>query len=71
MEMESPSLSKEEFIQWKESQVTKAVFNTIKGRISEAKEILAYKTESDPDGDQLLRGMIRAWDDILDISFEE
>ncbi len=71
MEMESPSLSKEEFIQWRDSLVTKVVFKTIRDKVAEAKEILAYRVESDPDADQLLRGMIRAWDDFLDISFEE
>ena len=64
-------LTKSEFIQWMETPVTQVVFKNLKEKIQEAKDIIAYKTESDPDGDQLLRGMIRAWDDILDITYEE
>ncbi len=64
-------LSKEEFIQWKEHFITKQVFEIVKTKIEDAKDLLAYKETSDPDTDQFFRGMIRAFTDVLEISYED
>ena len=64
-------VTREEFLQWKDSPVTKAVMATVEYRIEEAKEILAASAGVEPDADRMCVGMIRAFREVLDISFED
>ena len=65
------SVSREEFVQWRESAVTKEIFNIIENRIEDAKEILSVQAGLEPDQDRLLVGMIKAFNEVLEISYEE
>jgi len=64
-------VSKEEFQQWLESPVTEEVFDMICTRIDDAKEILAATAGTDQLNDRFYVGMIRAFREILEISYEE
>ena len=63
------NLSKSDFIDWKSNFVTVEVFNIVKQRIEEAKEILADSAGLNPDNDNFTRGMIRAFNELLEIDF--
>lgn len=65
------SVSRDEFAQWRDSSVTKEVFQIIRNRIEDAKEILSVQAGLEPDQDRLLVGMIKALNEILEISYEE
>jgi len=65
------SVSREEFAQWRESSVTQEVFHIIRNRIEDAKEILSVQAGLEPDQDRLLVGMIKALQEVLEISYEE
>ncbi len=64
-------VTKEEFLQWKESHVTKAVFNVIQNRIDDAKEVLAVTAGEDCKNDGILVGMIRAFRELQEIDFDD
>lgn len=61
--------TKEEFQQWRESHVTKEVFEVIDQRIQDAKDILGVSAGDDPVADRYLVGMIRAFNELKDISY--
>ncbi len=65
------TVSKDEFAQWKDSPVTREVFEIVRNRIEDAKEILAISAGNEPLDDRLLVGMIKAFNEVLDISYEE
>ena len=65
------TVTREEFAQWRESSVTQEVFSIIQARIDDAKEILSVQAGLEPDQDRLLVGMIKALNEILEISYEE
>ena len=65
------SVSKEEFMDWKSNHVTKAVFAVIDERISDAKDILGGTAGDDPVADRYLVGMIRAFNEIKQIDYED
>lgn len=62
--------NKEEFIQWKDSYVTKEVFEIIRERQQESKEILASQAGIDPQADRFLCGMIHAFGEVLNVDYE-
>lgn len=64
-------ISKEEFQQWKESQVTKAVYAVIDDRILDAKELLANTAGEDQRTDCILVGMIRAFNEMKEVSWDD
>ena len=47
--------------------MTLAVKEAIRERVSEAKDVIAMS--SDPELDKLLKGMIRAFNDVLEVSY--
>lgn len=64
-------VDKNEFQQWKENPVTKEVFEVIKGRIEDAKDILASNAGEEPVTDRYLVGMIRAFNEVMDVSYDD
>ncbi len=64
-------VTREEFQQWKESPVTKAVFEVIEGRIDDAKEVLAVTAGDDSRNDGILVGMIRAFRELKEIDYDD
>ena len=64
-------ITKEEFLQWKESPVTKAVFEVIDNRIEDAKEVLAVTAGEDCKKDGILVGMIRAFRELQEINYDD
>lgn len=65
------AISKEEFIDWKSQTVTKEVFNVIEQRIADAQEILGNTAGEDPLNDRFLVGMIRAFRELQEISYDD
>ena len=63
-------ISKSEFQQWKDSLITNEVFGEVRNRIREAREDLGVNAGIDPERDRYICGMIKAWEEILDISYE-
>jgi len=64
-------ISKDEFIQWKENPVTQQVFDVVSNRIEDAKEILANNAGLEPEADRFYVGMIRAFREVQEISYED
>lgn len=64
-------VTKDEFLQWKDNPVTQEVFQIIRDRREEAKDVLAISAGEDPVNDRFYVGMIRALSEFLDISFED
>ena len=64
-------VTKEEFVQWKESPVTKAVYEVIDSRIQDAQEILGNTAGDDPVADRYLVGMIRAFNELKGIDYDD
>jgi hypothetical protein len=64
-------VSKDEFVQWLENPVTKEVFEVIEGRIMDAKDILGATAGEDPTADRYLVGMIRAFNELKGIEYDD
>ena len=64
-------ISKEEFVDWRSQTVTKEVFNVIDQRIADAQEILGNTAGEDPLNDRFLVGMIRAFRELQEISYDD
>ena len=56
-------------MEWRNHVVTLEVMAAIKERIEEAKEVLV--SSNDPEYDRLLKGMIRAYKDLLDVKLDD
>jgi len=65
------AITKEQFVIWKQDQVTQAVFESIKEQIEGIKEILADSAGTDDRADRYLTGMIKAFRNVLDTEVEE
>lgn len=65
------SLSKSEWTDWKQHNVTRAYFHAARERIEESKEILANSAGQDSDQDNFLRGFIAAYNEMLDFRVED
>ena len=63
------SISKELVQDWKNHPVTEAVNQAIRNRIEEGRDALEVTNEAETAA--VVRGMIRAFRDILDIKFDE
>ena len=59
-------VSKEEFVEWRQSPVTKQFLEFVRKQISEAKEALAETAGLDPLQDRHLVGGIDALKDVLE-----
>lgn len=64
-------MTKDDFLAWKSSTVTKEVFRAILLRREEVKELCIRSAGRDPNYDSRLSGMAEAFNTILDIDFEE
>lgn len=65
------NVSKEDFIDWKSSPVTQAVFSVVEERIYDAMDILSATAGNDPVADRYLVGMIRAFKELQEITYED
>lgn len=61
--------SKEEFVQWKQHPVTKAVIASMQARVDYLKDQLAMSAGVDPLEDRFRVGYIAAANDFSDIDF--
>ena len=64
-------VTKEEFVQWTQNPVTLAVFEVIDNRIEDAKEILGVSAGEDSRTDAVLVGMIRAFNELKEIGYDD
>ena len=64
-------ISKDEFADWKQQEVTKAFFQAANERIEEAKEILSYEAGKDQENDTFWRGFIFAYREMQEFRVEE
>ena len=64
-------VTKEEFLDWKQNSVTKAVFGILEQRINDAKDILGATAGEDPVADRYLVGMIRGFRELQEVSYED
>ena len=64
-------VSKEEFIDWKKSSITEAVFQGVAERIKEGMIELSHTAGEDSGMDRFKCGMLAAYRNILNIEFED
>lgn len=64
-------ITKDSFRDWKASPVTKTVFNDLRERIFRIQEELGQVAGKDPMHDQFRVGAIAAYNDLLNIDFDE
>jgi len=64
-------ISKEEWVQWKDSIVTRGFFQAMNERIEDCKDILAVSAGLNPDEDNFYRGFIRAYSEALDFKIDD
>ena len=64
-----PNIGAEQWQEWKRSDVTLAVMAQIQDRIDEAKELL-IGASNERDFDQYIKGMIRAFTEVLDVRLD-
>ena len=69
MEKEVPTRS--EFMDWKHSPVTKAIYEDLNTRILALQAELGQTAGADPLQDRFVVGMIRAYKNLWDIEWEE
>lgn len=65
------TVTKSEFIDWKAHPVTKAVFQIIDQRIQDAREMLGNTAGEDSLTDRLLVGMIRGFNELKGIDYDD
>ena len=63
-------ITKSEFQPWKDSLITNEVFGEIRQRINDIAQNLMVNAGVDPEQDRYMCGMIRAYQDIMDITYE-
>ena len=64
-----PNVGPEQWQEWKNSDVTLAVMDQIRVRIEDSKEQL-IGTFNDRDFDQYVKGMIKAFTEVLDVRLD-
>ena len=62
-------IEKHEFIDWKNSEVTKLVFQIVQNRIDEIKDNLSVNAGLDSQLDRFYVGMAHAFKEVLEIDF--
>lgn len=65
------NVTKEEFLEWKQSYVTQEVFKVLIDRIEEAKEILSYNAGNSQLDDKYITGMIHAFREVMQVDWED
>lgn len=65
------SISKDDFYLWKNEPITQAVFEACQMRIDEGKDTLATQAGLDPIFDSYVRGIIKAYSEMLRITVED
>ena len=63
-------ITKSEFEEWQNHFITKAYYSAVYQRIEELKEVLSTSAGLDPNQDNLIRGMIRAFREVILFSVE-
>ena len=63
-------ISKEDWIQWQSSEVTKAFFNAIQERINDTKDVLVGSAGLDSSSDNFYRGFIAGQNEITEFKIE-
>ena len=64
-------LTRSEFMDWKHSPVTKAIYEDLNIRILALQAELGQIAGIDPLQDRFVVGMIRAYKNVFDVEFEE
>lgn len=64
-------IAKTEFEEWQNHFITKAYYSAVLERIEELKEVLATSAGVDAAQDNLVRGMIRAFREVVQFSVEQ
>lgn len=64
-------MNSKDFYDWKRHPVTQAIISNLMGRVIECKEILAERAGQDPAFDRELVGAIKAYNDLINISWED
>jgi len=64
-------VTKDEWIQWKSSPITKAFFEAAAYRIQDAKDILGMSAGFDSTSDNFYRGFIAAYVEMHDFKVED
>ena len=64
-------ISKDDFYLWKSEPITQAIFEACEMRIEEAKNTLAGQAGLDPIFDSYVRGIIKAYSEMLNITVED
>jgi hypothetical protein len=62
-------ISKSDFENWLHDDVTRAVFDSCKQRVADAKDVLADNAGLDPANDNFYRGFVRAYSEVLGITY--
>lgn len=64
-------ISKSEFVDWTINPVTKEVFKVIESRVEDAKDILSVSAGDNSYQDAILVGMIKAFREVGEISYDD
>lgn len=64
-------MNRKDFIDWKAGPITKAVFAQIRNNIRGLQEELGESAGIDPRADAIKVGAIRAYNDVLELDFDE
>lgn len=64
-------VSKDDFLQWKESEITKLLFRRTEETIQQFKDILGDQAGLNSVHDAQMVAMIRAYRNVLEVTFEE
>lgn len=65
------SITKEEWIDWKQQDITKAFYAACRIRVEDTKDILAGTAGLDSDSDNFYRGFIAAYAEMVGFSVED
>lgn len=63
-------ITKEEFVNWRNSRVTEAFFDAVIGKKEAIKDMLVQSAGEDSVRDAVYRGYCTAMDDILEVNVE-
>lgn len=64
-------ITKDEFLDWKRSPVTIAIFSSMVERINDGAKELAGSAGVNPLEDRFKCGMIRAYQEVMSVEFDE
>lgn len=65
------SITKSEWMDWKNDQITRAFFEAARDRVEDAKDVLSVSAGVDPDSDNYYRGFIAAYREMMDFKVED